>query len=396
MIGRMSRLITTQILAAGILGLGGCDVEPTYDDDLPSRPAAGRWIEIEPGGDTVCARGTPYRFFARGGDPSRVIIDFQGGGACWDATTCSFADSLFNDEAGTVEAFTAALDANVIGGIFDADAEPFREWTIVHIPYCTGDIHWGDASVEYDAGLTIEHRGYVNARAALDWVYTRYPNAQRILVSGCSAGAYGAALHSAYVQQHYPEASVAVLADSGAGIITDDFLEQSLPNWNAEESLPPFIPALQRPLAELSLPDLYIAIGQHFPEMRLAQTGTAFDQDQIFFYTAMGGDPADWPGRYRESLARIDGALDNFTAYVPPGSVHCVTIYDYFYEREVGGVPLGDWTRELALGDAIPETVACEGAACCDDPICDACAGSDEGYCRFCATWPPGWSECAP
>lgn len=385
------------------LALLGCESEmvepePDYMDDLPGRPAAGEWIAVEPGGDTVCSRGTDYRFFVRGGDPSRVIIDFQGGGACWDASNCGFAGALFSDDVGELDTFVAALDAGIIGGIFDGtDGRAFADYTIIHIPYCTGDIHWGDARTEYTDDLTIEHRGFVNASSALDWVYTRYPAASTILVSGCSAGAYGAALHSAYVADHYPDARIAVLADSGAGIITDDFLTRSLPNWNAEPSLPPFIDSLQRPLEELSLVDLYTGIGAHFPNLRMAQTAANWDEDQIFFYVAMGGDPGDWNPRFRESLRTIESTIPNFRAYVPPGSVHCATPYPYFHEREVNGVRLADWTQQLVEGDSMPETVACEGAECCDDPVCDECAATDfaAAHCRFCDTWPPGHAmEC--
>lgn len=383
---------------ASALLLVACESGPTYDDTLPGRPTVGEWIEVVPGGDTICARGTPFRFFVRGGDPNRVIIDFAGGGACWDDATCGFADALFHDNAGDLPGFLQLLDDGVIGGIFDdSEGRAFRDYTIIHIPYCTGDIHWGNATVEYASGLTIQHRGYANASTALDWVYSRYPDAQRILVSGCSAGAYGAALHSAYVAQQYPDASIAVLADSGAGIITDSFLADSLPNWNAQPALPPFIPELQRSLTDLSLVDLYTAIGNHFPEMRMAQTAAQFDADQIFFYTAMGGNPADWTPRFRASLEAIAAASPNFRAYVPPGSVHCATVYPYFHEREVNGVRLADWTRQLVEGETLPDTVACEGAECCNDPVCDECLateGAAGAHCRFCNSWPPAYAGC--
>lgn len=375
--------------------LAGCESEPTYDDDLPPPPMAGEWIAIEPGGETVCARGTDYRFFVRGGDPSKVIIDFQGGGACWNDTTCGFIGALFSDSTGELDEFTEAIDAGVLGGLF-ANEGPFADYTIIHIPYCTGDIHWGNARVEYADDLVIEHKGFVNATTALDWIYSRYPSPDTVLVSGCSAGAYGAALHSAYVAQQYPDATISVLADSGAGIITDSFLEESLPNWNAEEALPSFVPGLDRPLTELSLPDLYIRIGQAFPDMRMSQTATAYDADQIFFYTAMGGAPEDWPGLFRDSLARIETELPSFRSYVPPGPVHCVTPYTLFEEREVNGVRLDEWTRQLVEGETAPESQSCEGAECCDDSACDACrAGLSAPYCRFCNSWPPSWSECA-
>jgi hypothetical protein len=192
---------------------------------------------------------------------------------------------------------------------------------------------------------------------------------------------------------------VSVFADSGAGIITDSFLNDSLPNWNAQPNLPSFVPGLDIPLSELSLADLYIRIGQRFPAMRLAQTNTNYDQDQVFFYTAMGGMAADWPVEMRASHDRIAGATSNFTSYVPGGSVHCAGIYPILQERTVDGVALVDWAEQLATGDTMPERVVCEGAACCDDAVCEECAATPEAdratYCQFCRDWPTAWPECS-
>jgi hypothetical protein len=330
------------------------------------------------------------------------MIDFQGGGACWDELTCGAAGALdlFSDDVGTLEQFTGWVEANGQGGYLSNDPNnPFRDWTIVHIPYCTGDIHWGNTRTEYGEDLAIEHRGFVNATAALDWTYARFTNPSHVFVSGCSAGAYGAVLHSAYVANHYASARVSVFADSGAGIITDSFLNDSLPNWNAQPNLPSFVPGLDIPLSELSLADLYIRIGQRFPAMRLAQTNTNYDQDQVFFYTAMGGMAADWPVEMRASHDRIAGATSNFTSYVPGGSVHCAGIYPILQERTVDGVALVDWAEQLATGDTMPERVVCEGAACCDDAVCEECAATPEAdratYCQFCRDWPTAWPECS-
>lgn len=384
-------------------GCAPSDAPP--DDGLPPAPPAdGEWIEVVPGGDTICSRGTPYRFFVRGGRSDRVIIDFQGGGACWDDLSCGFAGAagLFTEDVGTLDEFVAAIDGPLAGGMLSTDPQnPFHDWTIVHVPYCTGDVHWGNARVMYADAGAIEHRGFVNASTALRWTYSRYAAPDNILVSGCSAGAYGAALHSAYIANHYAGASIALLADSGAGIITESFLTDSFPNWNALANLPPFVPGLVgTPLTELTLPDIYIEVGRTFPDMRMAQTQSQYDQDQIFFYTAMGGTASDWPAAMRANIDTIRAEIPNFTAYVPGGSVHCSAIYPFFTTREVAGVGLADWTEELALGAAAPAPVLCEGAGCCDDAVCDACAAEPmatrPGYCRFCMNWPTAWPECAP
>jgi hypothetical protein len=42
------------------------------------------WQQIDGGDGTGCAFGTPYSFFHRpGADAARLLIYFQGGGACW-------------------------------------------------------------------------------------------------------------------------------------------------------------------------------------------------------------------------------------------------------------------------------------------------------------------------
>src|SRR5215210_4000630 len=62
---------------AGTGGAGGASIE-----DLPPG-----WTTFAPGGETRCARGTPFKYFVRRGSVNRVIIDFRGGGACWDYFT---------------------------------------------------------------------------------------------------------------------------------------------------------------------------------------------------------------------------------------------------------------------------------------------------------------------
>ena len=71
------------------------------------------------------------------------------------------------------------------------------------MPYCTGDLHWGNSSVEYLAGVTIEHRGAVNARAAVDWLVEQLPSPEGLLVTGCSAGAYASLFWAANLAPIY-------------------------------------------------------------------------------------------------------------------------------------------------------------------------------------------------
>src|SRR5687768_15826477 len=65
------------------------EVEPTLPTLAPG------WTEFLPGGETICSRGTPYAYYVRPGTVNRVVIDFIGGGACWNQLTCSVANQIF-------------------------------------------------------------------------------------------------------------------------------------------------------------------------------------------------------------------------------------------------------------------------------------------------------------
>lgn len=360
--------------------------------DLPGPPAMGEWSDILPGGDTICSRGTPYRFYVRSGDPKKLVIDFQGGGACWDATTCSVAGSIFNEEARPLTAVRPAIEAGVVGGLYDGDNadHPFGDYTLVHLPYCTGDVHWGNATKDYGNGVTIEHKGYVNASTVLKWVYHHYPDVEEVFVTGCSAGSYGALIHTAFIAHHYGDGvKINTVGDSGAGIITENFFAESFPNWNAVGALPDWLPELQVPIEELDFGKLTAILANAFPNVRWGHYTTAFDDNQTFYFNVMGGDRADWPGLMRERLQFIRDRADNFRYFIPPGPVHCVLPYHHFYSVEADGTRFVDWLSEFAHGDALPDDKACQGEACYDDPVCAACVEDGDGLaCGFCRGWP--------
>lgn len=358
-----------------------------------AKPVDGELIAIEPGGDSICARGDAYRFFVYGGDPKKVVLDFQGGGACWNELTCSIGDAIFSDSTGDLQNIQADIDAGRTTGIYDFDNpdNPFYGWTLIHVPYCTGDIHWGDATVEYNDDLIIHHRGYRNTMAVVEWMRIHYPALEMIVTAGCSAGAYGAIGHAPLISDIYTEAEVRVIADSGCGIITDSFLGDSFPQWNARENMTQHLPSLAgRPTETLTLGDAYTAIGEAYPHIRISQVTTAYDKDQIFYYSVMGGGELDWFDAASSSLTAIRAATPTFRYYMAPGPVHCVHPYDLTNTRTVNGVRYADWVRSFISDETLPDDVICEGE-CTDDPVCAACAldSQSSNACRWCDGWAP-------
>lgn len=341
---------------------GTTTTDPGQDGILSLKPG---WNVLEPGGDTVCSRGTPFRYFVRPGKVNKLVVEFRGGGACWNDLTCGFAGSIFQEEADEDPWVT---DESKASGIYDhsRDDNPFKDWHHVYIPYCTGDIHWGNNTMSYGEGekaFTIEHKGAVNVGAVLDWTFENVTAPEQVMVTGCSAGAYGSIMWSSHVRHHYQQAKVLQLADSGAGVITDTFFQDSFPSWKPEGSYPTWIEGL-KPEELTALPQLYAAIGGHFPDMILSQYNTQYDEDQSFYFSAMGGgNTYEWSKQMNENVDETIETTPNFSSYLAPDYKHCIIPFDDFYTVESNGVKLVDWVNEMIAGKQ-PENVACQGDAC--------------------------------
>ncbi|MFN2433377.1 MAG: pectin acetylesterase-family hydrolase [Gemmatimonadota bacterium] len=342
----------------------------------PGAGAARGWTRIDPGGETMCARGTPYAFWARRAEPERLLVFFQGGGGCWDAETCRPGSDFLKDAVSRDE------DPTGKPGVFDLEnpGNPFRGWSMLFVPYCTGDVHWGDHVRTYDdssaaarregwSRVTMRHKGYVNARAALAWAYEQVPDPERVLVSGCSAGSVASILFTPYVIREYPDARVAQLGDAEAFVFDRPVDLQT--DYRAHDNFPSWIPALRAiPAGEFTMERFYSAVAASHPEAVFAQYTTAHDSVQIRYYEAVAEsrDSADshaataaspsWEQALEASLEAIHARAPNFRSFVAAGHEHCATPTRRFYDESVGGTRLAEWVADLAEGRPV-EDVRC-------------------------------------
>jgi hypothetical protein len=149
---------------------------------------------VLPGGETRCiySTSTPFAFQVIPGAADKVLLYYQGGGACWDQTST-------NDGFCTSNASPQSLI-----GVFDRTnpSNAFRDYTIVHVLYCSGDIHGGDVVRDYtdSSGVPVTQKGFANAEATLDWLVKQQTSGalaaklSNLVVMGCSAGSIGAQL----------------------------------------------------------------------------------------------------------------------------------------------------------------------------------------------------------
>lgn len=237
------------LVIAAALTLGGCSVARA---DASADVETG-WVQITPAPtrldgrlyEATCsqAEGTDpaYRFWFRRGAADGLVVFFDGGGACWDDITCAIPRrrEAERDDDGFYKAELIPSDnPNRFSGIFDFNnpRNPVRDWSIVYVPYCTGDVHSGSNTAHYsdpDTGepYTIEHRGADNFRVVLQWLKDNVAQPGQILVAGSSAGAYGASTHYPRIRAAFPRGRALMLGDAGQGVMTQSFLDQRDASW---------------------------------------------------------------------------------------------------------------------------------------------------------------------
>jgi len=332
---------------------------PPFLPDIPKT-----WTQITPEPTTFMGRdlvptcsgapgtNTQFSFFVKGGTVNNLVVYFEGGGACWHSMNCLYARTY------TQEVDVTTQDLNQANGIFDTTnpANPFKDWSFVAIPYCTGDIHWGSSDYPYPYGpgsYTIHHRGFDNFLVVLQWITKNFREPHSIFVTGSSAGAYGAILGFPYIQEAYPKAKVSIVGDAGNGVITEDFHTGYINNWNIQPNMPEWIPGFERPFSEYTIADVYKMIADYYPHRKLGQYTTEWDWNQTFFYNVMlnitdpskwGNWPLVWCDWHAQMLSFVyDAAMaPNYRYYIGPGTDHTIMGSPKFYTEESDGILLVD------------------------------------------------------
>jgi hypothetical protein len=315
--------------------------DPTYVMGILRTPTCSNY----PGTDPT------FSFFVKGGIVDNLVVYFQGGGACWNWLTCLpyLPFQIYTPDV--TDADNPALSPY---GIFDLDNpnNPFKDWSFVFIPYCTGDIHLGskDAIYSYPSGpsRTIHHRGHDNFLVVLEWITKHFKKPHEIFVAGSSAGSYGAMGGFPWIKEAYPKSKVSVLGDAGMGVTPSQFDTRAI--WNSQ--LPPWIFGPNPPT--IPTRETWKAIAEYYPHSKLAEFTDAWDMTQIFFYDfilqTLGlsheGSCASWNA---QMLAGVDYKQDapNYRSYIAAGIIHTILGRPEFYTENSAGVSLLDWLNAM-------------------------------------------------
>jgi len=202
------------------------------------------WVPIE---GAACEDGSPTGVAVSPGPGPDLVFFLNGGGACWDWLTCYVVDLATRGPFGEAE-FEALGSSRLPGSILDRalPGNPYADATLVFVPYCTGDVHTGRRVATYtgpEGSRDYHHVGRLNLEAALPRLAATFPAPRRLVVTGASAGGFGALVNYGLFRETWPAADGVLVDDSGpplvGGAVPAGILGAWKQRWGVEDVLAP-------------------------------------------------------------------------------------------------------------------------------------------------------------
>ncbi|MEO8698531.1 MAG: pectin acetylesterase-family hydrolase [Kofleriaceae bacterium] len=247
----------------------------------PPRDSYEEWVKIEPPG-ALCGNNTQYKIFANFSAKSdNLVVVFEPGGACWDYESCAGKSGIrgaANPDGIPDDHWELAPFISPFLSRFD-DTNPSRDWNMIYVPYCTGDVHTGNNIVTYtsteptDPALEFHHDGHDDVQKVVSWIDSSFTRVPKLLVTGCSAGGVGALVNYRFLRSGIRAVEKGYLIDDSGPVFPSSGFSQPMHSmirsaWNLD-SLQPVMPP------GFNLDDMgtvNTALADEFPDDRLSTT----------------------------------------------------------------------------------------------------------------------------
>jgi len=191
---------------------------------LSSLAHASKWTVINVPG-TICGDGKPYEIFYENNGSEKLLVEFMGGGACWDRDSCFGKYALFP----WLHNYFVKESYSVFTSDF-SPLNPFRSFSKLYFPYCTADIFAGNHMAQYE-DKTVYHVGYKNTLDSFNYLIEKkiinFSKVKDLVVYGASAGGMAAFIHGKMIESFVkPEAKKTLIADSPGLHYGENFWEK--------------------------------------------------------------------------------------------------------------------------------------------------------------------------
>ncbi|HTM19647.1 MAG TPA: pectin acetylesterase-family hydrolase [Kofleriaceae bacterium] len=358
------RRITLGVLlvaACGGSGSGGgdggaADATPGGDARTIGEPGTWTFVPVE---GSACMDDSPTGIGINLGTTGKLVIYMEGGGACFNNFTCSGV--AHPDGFNGADLDSVATEYGDRGLFNRADPDnPFRDWSYVFLPYCTGDIFAGSNPDGFGGRNQV---GYQNVGAWLDVLVPAFSDVTQVVLTGSSAGGFGALYNFDRVQTAFGATEVTLLDDSGPPM-GDAYLAPCLQTqvrtlWNLDATLPAdCVNCVDELGGGLVNSATYLA--DKYPDRRFGLISSTTDGViRLFFgwgYPDCASPSGNLPAAlFTEGLANLrDEVLagkDNFKVYSIDSGQHVWLLGTTMGATLSAGTSLARWVTDLVDGN---------------------------------------------
>lgn len=323
-----------------------------------------------------CGRGSGYKYYINVSDDPSAGLFFllNGGGACLKegpapSGVSGAAKQLYcMDYTNFVDVLATDVGASSLPLLiryfrrYEED-NPFRDYTYVFVPYCTGDVHAGRMSEPYDydpdpaTRFDVTHRGHLNVLAVLEDVYARFSADVPVVLTGVSAGGFGAIFNYPEFAARWPH--TALLPDAGIAPPHPDSLmvrygQTVAERWGAPALLPSYC-SDDACLAD-TMRLLYAHAGQYDgSEAPWRPFGFLQGQQDSVLANYLEISRCSYQLGLRKGLAA--SRPSNLRAYIPQTTQHVFGASPN-YESPVYGVDMLEWFAAVATASTVDDLPA--------------------------------------
>jgi hypothetical protein len=350
---------------SGMGGTGGsgplCTPEGVFDGP-PVTGNDGQWVWVDVP-EAKCRGGSGTGFGVRLNSSSdKLFIYFEGGGACFNGASC-----LGNPDSYSQASFNGWTNGGGKSGVFDtANADnALKDWNAVYIPYCTGDVHAGNATGVDVPGLGPKNQffaGFANVGHFLERIVPTFASAKKVVITGVSAGGFGAAFNYHRIAQAFCPRPAILIDDSGPAM-ADQYVAPCLQErWRTLWGLNANLPA---DCADCSPPggggilNYMDYLGARYPGARLTLISSTEDGTIRQFYgfgqnncANIDGFPSSLPAAtYTAGLEDLRTNHSKppalWASYYLPGTAHTYLGGGSYSSTTVGNTKLINWVADV-------------------------------------------------
>lgn len=351
-------------LAAALACVAGCGGGSDEDEvKNPVRDQYDTWIKIEPPG-VVCGNNTPYKFFANFSATSdKLVVVFEPGGACWDYDSCTGKNGIrgaanvdgLKDNHWELASFISPFLSR-----FD-DTNPSRDWNMIYVPYCTGDVHTGNRIATYEGEPTVEfhHDGHDAVQEVVKWLDSNFTHVPKMIVTGCSAGGVGALVNYRFLRTGVRAVEKGYLIDDSGPVFPSTGYSQPMHSmirsaWNIDTLESVMSPGF----TVNNMGSINTALADEFPHDRLATTYFRRDMNfSLYSYERFYNFPPKeeilrmWDADTQLLVSEYE-SRDNLYYFLPYyrgiNDSHCTTLFNFVgSDIQEQKVTLADWVNDF-------------------------------------------------